>query len=54
MFRVNALLDYFQVANHQELLKYIMENPNDSKVMELKEILHVFKIYPEDKEENDG
>lgn len=54
MFKFNTLLDYFQVKNHQELLNYITENPNDSKVKELKEILHVFKIHPENKEENDG
>ena len=52
MFKFNTLLDYFQVKNHQQLLNYIKENPKDSKVMELKEILHIFKVFLESEEEN--
>lgn len=42
--KTNKLLDYFQVANHQELMKFIKQNPNDKKVKELKELLLLFEI----------
>lgn len=37
--KANDLLNYFNVGNHQELMEYIRDNPNDIKVMELKELL---------------
>lgn len=42
--KTNKLLDYFQVANHQELMEFIKQNPNDKKVKELKELLALFEI----------
>lgn len=42
--RANELLDYFNVENHQKLMKYIEENPTDDKVIEIKEILAMFDI----------
>lgn len=42
--KTNMLLDYFQVANHQELMEFIKQNPNDKKVKELKELLILFEI----------
>jgi hypothetical protein len=37
--KANDLLNYFNVGNHQELMEYIRDNPDDIKVMELKELL---------------
>ncbi len=37
--KANDLLNYFNVENHQELMEYIRDNPDDIKVMELKELL---------------
>ena len=42
--KTNKLLDYFQVASHQELMEFIKENPNDKKVKELKVLLVLFEI----------
>ena len=40
----NELLKYFKLASHEELISYIKENPKDSKVVELKEVLAAFGI----------
>lgn len=42
--KTNKLLDYFQVANHQELMEFIKKNPENKKVKELKELLVLFDI----------
>lgn len=42
--KVNDLLNYFNVGNHQELMEYIRDNPDDIKVIELKELLTLFDI----------
>lgn len=36
------LLDYFGVKSHKELIEYMRKNPNDKKVIELKELLKEF------------
>lgn len=36
----NKLLNYFNVNNHQELLDYLNDNPEDPRCKELNEILH--------------
>lgn len=51
--KTNKLLDYFQVASHQELMEFIKENPNDKKVKELKELLILFEIDLESVGESD-
>lgn len=51
--KTNKLLDYFQVANHQELMEFIKQNPNDKKVKELKELIALFKIDLESVGESD-
>ena len=44
----NTLLDYFKVSNHEELMRFILDSPCDTKVQELKEVLALVKD-----EEND-
>ena len=51
--KTNKLLDYFQVANHRELMDFIKQNQNDKKVKELKELLDLFEIDLESVGESD-
>lgn len=45
---LNTLLDYFKVPNHEELMRFILDSPCDTRVQELKEVLALVKD-----EEND-
>lgn len=38
----NKLLEYFNVENHQQLMEYIKDNPDDNKVKEVKELLELY------------
>ena len=51
--KTNKLLDYFQVANHQELMEFIKQNPEDKKVKEIKELLVLFDVELESVGESD-
>lgn len=41
---MDILLDYFGVKNHYELTEYVKSNPDDPKVIELKELMKEFGI----------
>lgn len=45
----NSLLDYFKVSNHEELMRFILEHPLDSRAQELMEIIRLV----EDKNKHD-
>lgn len=40
---MNILLKEFGVNSHKELVKYMKNNPQDKKVMQLQEILEMFR-----------
>lgn len=50
---MDKLLEHFGVKNHYELTEYIKSNPDESKVIELKELMKAFGI-DLDKEEING
>lgn len=48
----NKLLEMFDVKNYEELDEFIKNNPEDSRVKDLKEVLEMFDIKEKFKEEN--
>lgn len=40
----NKLLEYFNLNSYQELIDYIKENPEDSKVTEIKDLFKLSGI----------
>ena len=40
----NKLLEYFNLNSYQELIDYIKENPEDSKVKEIKDLFKLSGI----------
>lgn len=47
----NKLLEIFGVKNHKELYDYMESNPDDEKVIELKEIINMSQKIEENKGE---
>lgn len=40
----NRLLEYFGLNSHSEMMTYIMENPEDEKVKEIKDLFKAHSI----------